>query len=145
MRNLKQSSTENKTNVNTAAAGIGRMRKADWLIPAAAVMIAVLWYGILFTGEKPGEKLRVTVDGKEYAEYSLEDEIDVIIPGARGMNDHLVIHDGRAFITDAECPDKLCVHQRAISKQGETIVCLPNKVVVEVIGGEKGEVDAVAN
>ena len=46
----------------------------------------------------------------------------------------LVIKDGKADVTEADCPDKLCVHQKAISKTNETIVCLPNKVVVQVIG-----------
>ena len=52
--------------------------------------------------------------------------------------------DGTADITEADCPDKLCVHQRAISKTKETIVCLPNKVVVEVTGSEESELDSVA-
>ncbi|SKB64619.1 hypothetical protein SAMN06296386_103145 [Lachnospiraceae bacterium] len=121
------------------------MKKADWLIPAAAVMTAVLWYAFLFINSTDGSEVRVLVDGKEYAVYSLESEVDTVIPGVHGMNNHLVIHDGYADITEAGCPDALCVHQKAISKKGETIVCLPNKVVIEITGGEKGEYDAVAN
>ena len=44
----------------------------------------------------------------------------------------LEIRDGCADMTDADCPDKICVNQKAVSRPGETIVCLPNKVVVEV-------------
>ena len=46
-------------------------------------------------------------------------------------------------MTEADCPDQLCVHQRAISKQKQTIVCLPNRVVVEVIGGEDAGLDSI--
>ena len=45
----------------------------------------------------------------------------------------------------ADCPDKLCVHQKAVSRDGESIICLPNKVVVSIEGGEDREMDAVAN
>ena len=48
-------------------------------------------------------------------------------------------------MTDADCPDQLCVHQKAASKNHESIICLPNKVVVEVDGSEEREFDAVAN
>ena len=46
---------------------------------------------------------------------------------------------------EADCPDLLCVHQKAISKEGESIICLPNKVVVTIRGGEETELDAVTN
>ena len=47
-------------------------------------------------------------------------------------------------LTEADCPDKLCVHQKAISKNHEMIVCLPNKVVVEVTGSEENGFDSIA-
>ena len=49
----------------------------------------------------------------------------------------LVIEGGRARIEAADCPDKLCVKQRAISKAGESIICLPHKLVIR-ISGESG-------
>ena len=154
MRNLRQNSIDKNISNDSEAAGISRMKKADWLIPAAAVVTAAIWYGLLIF--KPasattanagdyGDKVVVTVSGKEYAVYSLNSETDVIIPGARGLNNHLVIHDGEANVVEADCPDKLCVHQKAISKDGDLIVCLPNEVVVEIVHGEEGDYDAVAN
>ena len=58
---------------------------------------------------------------------------------------YLVIKDGYADITEANCPDKLCAKQKKISLDRETIVCLPNKVVVEIISNSSSDVDAVAN
>ena len=46
---------------------------------------------------------------------------------------------------DATCPDHICVNQKEISKTGETIVCLPNKVIVEIKGADSSELDAVTN
>lgn len=154
MRNLGQNSIDKNISNDSEAAGVSRMKKADWLIPAAAVVTAAIWYALLIfkpasattadAGE-PVDKVVVTVSGKEYAVYSLDSETDVVIPGARGLNNHLVIHNGEANVVGAECPDKLCVHQKAISKDSEMIVCLPNEVVIEIVHGEEGDYDAVAN
>ena len=46
----------------------------------------------------------------------------------------LVVENGKAYLSDANCPDKLCVHQGKISMTGETITCLPNKLTVTVYG-----------
>ena len=46
------------------------------------------------------------------------------------------LKDGEIHMTDANCPDHLCMKQKAVDSTGGTIVCLPNKVVIE---GEKGE------
>ncbi len=55
------------------------------------------------------------------------------------------IKDGQADITKAYCPDKICVDQRPVSRQGESLVCLPNKVVVEIENGGEPEIDGSTN
>ena len=55
-----------------------------------------------------------------------------------------MIKDGKADVTEADCPDKLCVHQKAISKTNETIRLSSNKVVVQVIGAGESELDSIA-
>ena len=54
------------------------------------------------------------------------------IPGKVGKC-ILIISDGKADMESADCPNQICVHHSAISHTGETIVCLPNRVVIEVI------------
>ena len=56
----------------------------------------------------------------------------------------LVIQEGCVFMKKAECPDHSCVKQGKISKNKESIVCLPNKVIVEVISNQDSELDAIA-
>ena len=77
--------------------------------------------------------LKITVDGEQYGTYSLSKDRTIEI------NDTNVceIKDGKVTMTEADCPDKLCVHQKAISTKGGTIVCLPNKVVLEIDSSEK--------
>ncbi|OYP37556.1 hypothetical protein CG709_05765 [Lachnotalea glycerini] len=55
-----------------------------------------------------------------------------------------MIKDQKAKMEEANCPDKLCVHQKSIDKTGETIVCLPHKVVITVIDAKENELDVIA-
>ena len=83
----------------------------------------------------------VTVDGTEIARYSLNRNGTFVLNG--GSNT-LIVENGEAWISEANCPDKLCIGFGKISKNGEIIVCLPNRLIVVIEGGEKAEVDAVA-
>ena len=83
------------------------------------------------------------MDGTETARYALSEPRSELIDTGRGTN-LLVIQDGKAKVTEADCPDRLCVNQKAISYQGESIICLPHKLTVTIEGGEHGSVDAVA-
>lgn len=88
--------------------------------------------------------VRVTVDGSVYGTYALGEEQEIPIVQDGVTTNVLTIRDGKADMTEADCPDKLCVHQKAISKNHEMIVCLPNKVVVEVTGSEDNGFDSIA-
>lgn len=89
-----------------------------------------MWAGISFVNKGSHGFIRITVDGEEYGTYSLAKNQIIKI------NDTNVceIKDGQARMISAECPDHLCMKQKAIAEKGGTIVCLPNKVVIE---GEK--------
>ena len=82
-----------------------------------------------------GNWVVVTVDGKETARYSLNEDNEVRLECENGYN-ILVIKNGKADVTEASCPDGLCVDFHPISHDGETIVCLPNKTVVGIEAGE---------
>ena len=55
----------------------------------------------------------------------------------------MTIQDGQAFIEEADCPDKLCVKHKPISRNGESIICLPHKLAIRIVGGEEEEVDVI--
>ena len=83
----------------------------------------------------------VTVDGAEVGRYRLTEDRTVVI----GEDDYniLEISGGGAAVTEANCGDHTCVRMGRISRAGETIVCLPHRLVVEIVGGEAAA-DAVA-
>lgn len=82
-------------------------------------------------------------DGHEIAAYSLlEERIESIPYGDENYN-LLLISNGQVSVSDADCPDKLCVHQHSISRNGESIICLPHKLVIQIEAKEESELDAV--
>ncbi|MDF2587797.1 MAG: hypothetical protein K0S41_1638 [Anaerocolumna sp.] len=120
------------------------MKKNDIILVAIILVIAAA--GLLYVNlnKKGGDLVIVRVDGKVVEELPLNKDTTQIIEGVGGTN-KLIIEDGHADVIEASCPDALCVHQRQIEHDGETIVCLPNKVVVEIQSDKKNEVDAVVN
>lgn len=108
------------------------------LIFALLLCAAAMWFAM--RPDKPGAYAVVTVQGKEYARYSLAEDRSVTI-GEDAYN-VLTIADGKAFISDANCGDHTCIHTGSISLQGEQIICLPHEVIVEITGGTDSELDA---
>ena len=106
-----------------------RFGKKDAVFIGLLLIIAILIF--FFTNyfqKETGAMVTVTVDGKVYGTYDLKKEQTI---------------DIKAGDKTTNCPDQLCVHQQAISKESQTIVCLPNKVVAEVTGNTKKDYDAV--
>jgi hypothetical protein len=87
----------------------------------------------------------IRVDGALYASYPLDESQTIRIETERGFNE-IVIQDGEVVMTDADCNDQICVHTKAITGSGQSIICLPNRVSVEVVGNtnEESEVDDIA-
>lgn len=84
----------------------------------------------------------VRVDGAIEGTYPLNEDREVSINGGTNI---LRIRNGRAKMIEADCPDQLCVDQRAVSADNESIICLPNRVIVEIQSRQESEYDAVTN
>ena len=110
------------------------MKKRDIILIASILAVAIALFLIVELTKEEGAGVTVKVDGVKVAEYSLS--ADGTYPLNSGTN-ILVIENGKAYLSDANCPDKLCVHQGKISMTGETITCLPNKLTVSVFGAEQ--------
>lgn len=119
----------------------GRLFRNDMIFIAALLLIVSLcglcFY--LFRGE--GDKVVVTVDGETFGSYSLSEDIRVEIrtgPEHEELN-VLVIKDGQAYVETATCPDGICSGHKPIKREGESIVCLPHKVVITVYATEEND------
>lgn len=111
------------------------------LIGAILAVAAILFAWNRFSHSEPAILVEVTVNGKVVEMLDLkkdtEFEIESSERGTKGSN-HLIIKDGEAWISEASCPDKICVYQGKISREGEMIVCLPNLVIVRIMGKAAG-------
>lgn len=110
------------------------IRKKDLILIAVIIMMAaVSALLIAFTQREAGVTVRITIDGELYGEYSLSGNQSVSIDETLGYN-RLVIENDSAYMAEADCPDKYCMNYKPISNGGETIICLPHKLVAEVVG-----------
>ena len=110
-----------------------KLRKADLLLLAAALVFGAVLAAVLLLLRSPGGTVQVRVAGAVTAGYPLDVDASYTITGADGGMNLLVIEDGAARIEEASCPDGVCVHTGRIRRNGQSIVCLPNQVVVEIV------------
>lgn len=114
------------------------------MILAAVLCIAALSLLCinLFNGD--GSTAVVEIDGKPAAELSLGTDTIYNVEIDGKITNTVVIENGSVYVTNSDCPDKICQNHSAINKTGESIVCLPNKVIVTVEGNTDTEIDGVA-
>lgn len=113
----------------------------DVFLVGAMLLIGLFIIAFLFLNRQSGNMIQIRVAGQVTAEYSLNQEGEYEIEGIAGTN-LLVIRDGKAWMEYGDCPDQLCVHMGPISQNGQSIVCLPNQVVVTVTDeSQNGEID----
>ena len=107
------------------------MKKRDILIICGILVFAGLLLLIINLTKKPGAGVIVRINGIEVAKYSFDNEGTYELNGGTNI---LIIKDNEAWLESATCKDKICVKEGKISKEGETITCLPNKLTVTVYG-----------
>ena len=125
-----------------------KIRKTDLYLIAGLLLVAVtLFVGIRLYGKMTTTEAVavVTVDGKEYGRYPLEKNHTETIHLSDGSYNTFEVKDGYVSMTDASCPDQICVNHSRISKKNEKIVCLPDKVVITVENGEEAEIDVLVH
>ncbi len=117
-----------------------RKRRADLMVIGALLLLALVLYLVLGAFRTEGGAVVVRVDGVETERHALSE--DGVYPLNGGSN-ILVISGGQAWLSEANCPDLLCVRQGKILYTGQSIICLPNRLTVTVEGGEANDVDFV--
>ena len=120
------------------------MKKGDFVILfgiLAILLLSFLFFWIPGQDEKEKQAV-VIVDGAEYARYKLSPNFSEIIEiNTQFGYNKLEIDRGKIRMLDASCEDKIDVKMGTIEKVNETIICLPNRVLVTIKG--QSEVDIV--
>ncbi len=114
----------------------------DLILVAILLLAAVLLFFLVRSHQEKdtgsGAAAVVSVDGEVVGRYPLNR--DGTFPLNNGSN-ILVVENGEAWVSEANCPDKVCMGMGKISRNGEFIACLPNRLIVVVEGGEEALVD----
>lgn len=93
-------------------------------------IVSIVAYKLYFN--KSGRFVTVKTDGKITASYPIDVDRTITIKGVDGGKNVLKISGGKADIIESNCPDQTCVKKHSIMHEGETIVCLPHKVVISI-------------
>lgn len=120
-----------------------KTHKNDLLLIAALLILGGALALSLHAARQEGGAVRVQIGGETVAELPLNEDARLVL-GEGGHTNTLVIENGAARVVEASCPDQICVSHGAIRYAGESIVCLPHKLVVSVEGGQTDNVDATA-
>lgn len=118
------------------------IRKADIILAVILIILGLIVSYTFASDNDTGSMVSITADGELYAYYPLNEDRDIKVSQNDNIN-KITIKDGQVSMAFSDCANQDCVLHHAISKTAETIVCLPNKVIVEIEGGDSG-FDAVA-
>lgn len=114
-----------------------KKRKNDILLILSLFLLVVIAALAFSLFGKQGDVVIVTQNGEIIAEYPLYENLKTDIISEQGKINTLVIENNTAYISYADCPDKICVSHRKISRDGELIVCLPHKLTVGIEASRK--------
>ena len=116
-------------------------KRGDLYLIGGCLLAALVFCGLWLALRQGGAAVIVEQNGRETARYALTEDRTVRIEGEGGYN-ILVIEGGEVWLSEADCPNLLCVKTGKIRYAGQSSVCLPHKLAVR-IGGGASALDAV--
>ena len=113
-----------------------KWRVADFIVIAVVLICAVgIWLYPAFSQTGGVAKISQN-DATQF--IPLKDSREITLENAT-----VKVENGTISIVDATCPDLVCVKTGAISRQGQSIICVPNHIVITIEGEQ--EIDAISN
>lgn len=110
--------------------------RSDIILIAVLLVVGLSVLLAFYLGRTEGSVAVVSIDGVKVAEYPLSVDGVYYLNGGTNV---LVIESGKAYIREANCPGyQDCVERGKISFVGESIICLPNKLEVKIVGEGDG-------
>ena len=113
----------------------------DVIVISATLAVSLMFLLILFLTKKEGAFIEVDVNGENIGEYLLSENATYSLNGGSNI---LVIENGEAYLSFSDCPDHTCEKTGKIKHVGQSIICLPNKVIITVKGPDENGVDIVS-
>lgn len=109
-------------------------KKRDLLILGTVLVLALVSFIIVRSvNSEPATRVEVTVDSDITETYPIGEDGDYEVVGYDGTGKvYFSVSNGTVDVTSADCPNHICVNHRPISRAGESIVCLPNRVIISL-------------
>lgn len=118
-----------------------RVRAADIILIAVITVSSLLFLTIpSLTRNETGAEAEIILNGKTYAVLPLDKDTRLEIKNVGTV----VVSGGSVHIENASCKDKLCEKTGSINHKNQTIICLPNKLIIRIISDDDSEVDGIA-
>ena len=114
------------------------IKKADIILLIVILAIGIPMSVLSLTAGTGGDKVKISADGQVYGIYPLDEDGEIEVT-EDGHTNHITIKDGQVSMSYSTCRNQVCVNTGAISHTKDAIVCLPNRVVVEIISSGKGK------
>lgn len=102
------------------------MKKGDIILICLCLIVCAV---LLFFPKSHGERAEIYLDGEKVKTVSLKENSRFTVG-----NVSVAVEDGKIFVENSPCADRICVHTGKISRKGDTIACLPEKVIIKIIG-----------
>ena len=121
------------------------MKKNDWIIIGIVLLIAgsvYIWNMINEKNQSDELFADIYYNGELFERVDVNEQETVTVETEIGMNVIQIDH-GKVTMIEADCPDKICLDTGTIEKANRSIVCLPNKVHVQITGNMEEEIDAI--
>ena len=122
------------------------IKKADIVLLIIILVVGIPLSVLSLTEGIGGDKVRISLDGEIYGVYPLGEDREIDVT-EDGHTNHITIKDGQVSMSYSTCLNQICVNTGAISETKNAIVCLPNRVVVEIISsgeGKGGDADVIS-
>ena len=113
---------------------------ADIILIAVLILSGAVFFAFLFFGSSQGRYAEIRVDGEVRERLSLDINTEKTIETAFGKNT-VVIENGEVYMKEADCPDGVCKNMGRISKSGQSVICLPHKLVVMITDENESDKD----
>lgn len=107
------------------------------IVICAGFLIQKFFFG------KTGAVAIIEQDGETISELDLNKDTELVLDDGNGGSNTITVADGKIAVTDANCPDLVCVHTGAISQTGEVIACLPHKLIITISGNDDSSIDTI--
>ena len=113
--------------------------KTDVILIAAFIIFAFMFYFIFDLNTKTGDTAVIKINGEIYGEFALNENKDIDVYLDNNIISNTVrIQNNKVYMLHADCPDKRCIKHKPLDLYSrDIIVCLPNKITVEIKTSDK--------